>query len=166
MRFFFIAATLVSQLCSTQVSAKAVFAHFMVSNSGKYTAADWESDINAAKAAHIDAFAMNFARNEATTDIALPAAFAAADKLKFGLFFSFDYAANCTFPKESVIKYINDYAGRPSYYRYNGKPFVSTFEGPDSAADWKTIKASTGCHFVPDWSSKGAKTLFLSELAL
>ncbi|KAH7407387.1 glycosyl hydrolase family 71-domain-containing protein [Cadophora sp. MPI-SDFR-AT-0126] len=128
-----------------------------VSNSGKYTTADWENDIKAAQAAHIDAFAMNFALNEATTDIALPAAFAAADRLDFALFFSFDYAANGTFPKETVIKYINDYAGRPSYYRYKGKPFVSTFEGPDAAVDWKIIKASTDCHFVPDWSSKGAK---------
>ncbi|KAG4442833.1 hypothetical protein IFR05_001714 [Cadophora sp. M221] len=156
MKFLVVVAALVTLLCS-QVNAKAVFAHFMVSNSAKYTTADWENDINAAKAAHIDAFAMNFALNERTTDIALPAAFAAADRLGFSLFFSFDYAANGSFPPTTVIKYINDYASRPSYYRYNGRPFVSTFEGPDAAADWKNIKASTGCHFVPDWSSKGAK---------
>lgn len=34
---------------------------------------------------------------------------------------------------------------------------MSTFEGPANADDWSSIKQSTGCFFVPDWSSLGAK---------
>lgn len=39
----------------------------------------------------------------------------------------------------------------------NGEPLASTFEGPENAADWVTIRTQTGCFFVPDWSSAGAK---------
>jgi hypothetical protein len=34
---------------------------------------------------------------------------------------------------------------------------VSTFEGPAGAEDWINIKKETGCYFVPDWASLGAK---------
>ncbi|KAH1500885.1 hypothetical protein KXX06_001443, partial [Aspergillus fumigatus] len=49
------------------------------------------------------------------------------------------------------------YGSNGAYFQYNGKPFVSTFEGPNNAEDWVTIKAQTGCFFIPDWSSVGAK---------
>ncbi|QRD84998.1 putative alpha-1,3-glucanase [Aspergillus flavus] len=52
---------------------------------------------------------------------------------------------------------INNYGGKASYYHYEGKPLVSTFEGPANSDDWLIIKQSTGCFFVPDWSSLGAK---------
>lgn len=84
-------------------------------------------------------------------------AFRAAEGLGFKLFFSFDYAGNGPFQKSDVISYINKYAASSAYYRHNGKPFVSTFEGPLNAADWETIKSTTDCFFVPDWSSEGAK---------
>jgi hypothetical protein len=34
-------------------------------------------------------------------------------------------------------------------------------EGPGSGADWIDIKTSTGCFFMPDWSSLGAKDAML-----
>lgn len=37
-----------------------------------------------------------------------------------------------------------------------GKPFVSTFEGPEWADNWNTVREQTGGIFlVPDWSSIG-----------
>lgn len=39
----------------------------------------------------------------------------------------------------------------------DGKPLVSTFEGPASAPDWVGIKAETNCRFIPSYSSLGAK---------
>ena len=56
-----------------------------------------------------------------------------------------------------VINMINNYGGKASYYHYEGKPLVSTFEGPANSDDWLVIKQSTRCFFVPDWSSLGAK---------
>lgn len=87
----------------------------------------------------------------------LAAAFAAASGTGFQLFFSFDYAGNGPWPKQTVIDYINQYSGNGAYFHYNGQPFVSTFEGPGNADDWTDIKAQTGCFFMPDWSSRGAK---------
>ncbi|KAK0623538.1 hypothetical protein B0T14DRAFT_182955 [Immersiella caudata] len=45
---------------------------------------------------------------------------------------------------------------KPAYYRFNGKPLLSTFEGSESAEEWHDIKARTKGFFVPGWSSRGA----------
>ncbi|KAF4269299.1 hypothetical protein CNMCM8812_001541 [Aspergillus fumigatus] len=137
--------------------AKAVFAHFMVTNSENYTLSDWESDMKLAKDAHIDAFAMNMAWKDSTNDHSLEMAFNAANSVGFKLFFSFDYAGNGPWSQDTVIRMIQQYGSNGAYFQYNGKPFVSTFEGPNNAEDWVTIKAQTGCFFIPDWSSVGAK---------
>jgi hypothetical protein len=56
-----------------------------------------------------------------------------------------------------IIQILNKYGGSSAHYKYNGKAFVSTFEGPEAAEDWVTIKQAINCFFVPDWSSLGAK---------
>lgn len=110
-----------------------------------------------AQDAHIDAFAMNMAYGDPTNQEALRVAFSAADSVGFKLFFSFDYAGNGDWPKADVIKLINQYRVHASYFSYRGKALVSTFEGPGRAQDWSIIKDSTGCFFIPSWSSLGAK---------
>ncbi|EDO64915.1 carbohydrate-binding module family 24 protein [Neurospora crassa] len=140
----------------TQVTAKAVFAHFMVGNTENYTTSDWQEDMLLAKKAHIDAFALNMAHGDPVNEQSLPAAFSAAASVGMQLFFSFDYAGNGFWPKETVIKYITTYASSSAYYHHHGKPFVSTFEGPEHATDWIDIKSQTSCFFMPDWSSLGA----------
>ncbi|KAJ1324132.1 Glycosyl hydrolase family 71 [Microdochium nivale] len=148
--------TFVSLGCS-QVTAFAVFAHFMVGNTLNYGYADWEADIVAAQQAGIDAFALNIAKDE-QANIEIEQAFQVAVARKFRLFFSFDYAGLGDWDKAKVKNLINTYKGSPAYYIHeNGKPLVSTFEGPGAAADWRDIKSATGCFFVPDWSSLGAK---------
>lgn len=110
-----------------------------------------------AKDAHIDAFAMNMAWKDSTNDHSLEMAFNAANSVGFKLFFSFDYAGNGPWSQDTVIRMIQQYGSNGAYFQYNEKPFVSTFEGPNNAEDWVTIKAQTGCFFIPDWSSVGAK---------
>jgi hypothetical protein len=56
-----------------------------------------------------------------------------------------------------VLSVLNAYIHSPAYYAFNGKPFVSTFEGTENATDWIRIKNETNAYFVPDWSSVGAK---------
>ncbi|OGM50849.1 hypothetical protein ABOM_000547, partial [Aspergillus bombycis] len=140
-----------------QAYARAVFAHFMVGNTERYEVSDWKHDITLAQEAHIDAFALNMAHNEATNERSVRNAFQAAESLGFQLFFSFDYAGNGPWPQSEVIAMLQKYSSSSAHYRYQGKPFVSTFEGPGNAEDWIAIKAATGCFFVPDWSSLGAK---------
>lgn len=94
MRFFRALAT--ACLASSHVSAKAVFAHFMMGNTIQYTASDFLGEIQAARAAGIDGFAINMARDEATSAYArLQMIFTAARAAPpFKLFFSFDFAGN------------------------------------------------------------------------
>ncbi|KAK4170859.1 glycosyl hydrolase family 71-domain-containing protein [Triangularia setosa] len=131
------------------VLGKAVFAHFMVSNAANYTVENWEYDIQLAKDAHIDAFALNMAYNEGTDSVSIAR--------NFKLFFSFDYAGRGPWPRAAVMSTILNYKDRSAHFRYNGQPFASTFEGPEQAQDWIDIKKVTGCFFVPDRSSVGAK---------
>lgn len=110
-----------------------------------------------AQDARIDAFMLNFAYDENTTAPGLENAFAAAAATGFKLAFSFDYAGNGLWPKKDVLDLLKQYANHPNYFKRGSQPLVSTFEGPESAEDWKEIKSSIGCFFIPDWSSLGAK---------
>jgi hypothetical protein len=155
-------------------SPKGVFAHFMVrklpsilfqllyltsrikvGNCKDWSVGKWETEILLAKSAHIDTFALNIAYNEGIM-LALSRAFDVAENAGFKLFFSFDYAGHGAWPKDDVINILLQYQTRWAYYQYNG-PFVSTFEGLGNAEDWFEIKAVTGCFFMPDWSSVGAR---------
>ncbi|KAL3428483.1 mutanase [Phlyctema vagabunda] len=150
----------VSRLSASLVATKGprmVFAHFMVGNVKSWGQADWSKDIRLAQDAHIDAFALNIASGEANNEDSLRNAFAAAESLGFKLAFSLDYAGGGPWAKNTVIDMIKRYGASPSYYHYNGQPFVSTFEGPGSSDDWHEIKSATGCFFIPSWSSLGAK---------
>jgi hypothetical protein len=118
---------------------------------------DWKTEIILAKQAGIDAFALNMASNDTTNEVALPLAFNAANDLAFKLLFSFDYAGNGPWAKAVVIDMINEYGAKDSYYKHGSKALASTFEGPGNTADWVDIKAETGCFFIPDWSSIGAR---------
>lgn len=141
---------------AVQTQAKAVFAHFIIGNSASSTPADWNEDINKAKAAGIDGFALNIAPGVSYTNTQLTNAYQAANAIGgFSLFLSFDYLATGPWASGDVVNTINTYAGNPSQHRYNNKPLVSTFEGTNNIGDWPSIKAATGCFFVPDWTSLG-----------
>lgn len=128
-----------------------------VSNAANFSLDDWANDIDAAITAHIDAFALNVAYGDETTDGSLSNAFTVANEKGFKLFFSFDYpGGTMPWPASSVTAYLEEYGPNGAYYLYNGQPFVSTFEGPANSADWIDIKAETNCFFMPDWSSLGA----------
>lgn len=127
-------------------------------NTADYTDATWQTDIRLAQEAHIDAFALNMAHGESMNEASLESAFKAASSAGFKLFFSFDYAGQGPWPKDTVIDYLMKYAYRAEYFKNSdGKPLVSTFEGPANAEDWIDIKRQTSIFFIPDWSSEGAQ---------
>ncbi|KAK4097654.1 glycoside hydrolase family 18 protein [Parathielavia hyrcaniae] len=152
------AALLAAVLGACGAQAKAVFAHFMVGNTASFDVARWTDNINLAKQAHIDAFALNIAYGWEDNEKQLSNAFAAAAPAGFKLFFSFDYAGGTgPWPLDKVRTLIRTYGKHAAHYQYNGLPLVSTFEGPDQADDWHTINSGdTSCFFIPDWSSLGA----------
>ncbi|MCJ1224641.1 hypothetical protein MMC12_001286 [Toensbergia leucococca] len=138
--------------------AKAVFAHMIIGNTAGSTPDDWADDIEKAKDAGIDGFALNIAPGDSYTGTSLTNAYNAADSAgNFSLFLSFDYLSQGAWPAANVITTINTYASHSSQFHYNGKPLVSTFEGTSNVNDWPGIKSATGCTFIPDWSSLGAQ---------
>ncbi|KGO39835.1 Esterase, SGNH hydrolase-type [Penicillium expansum] len=68
-----------ASLIIRQANAKAVFAHFMVTNSENYTLSNWNSDMTMTKDAHIDAFALNMAWKDGTNEASVKMAFTAAN---------------------------------------------------------------------------------------
>ncbi|KAF8536100.1 glycoside hydrolase [Trichophaea hybrida] len=72
------------------------------------------------------------------------------------MFISFDMACCGTWTVEKVAAWINTYKNFSAQLKIDGKPFVSTFEGPEFAASWKDVEALTGeLYLVPTWTSLG-----------
>lgn len=116
---------------------------------------DWITDIVKAKAAGIDAFALNIASQTPYTITQLDNAYNAAEQQAFKMFLSFDYAAQGPWNAATVVSTINTYAVKPAQFKVFNKALVSTFEGPGNAADWTSIRSQTNIFFLPDWSSVG-----------
>ncbi|KAK4153536.1 glycoside hydrolase [Chaetomidium leptoderma] len=165
MQLLIAALTAVALVLMPVHAAKEVFAHMIVGNLPEFTLSDWEDDIRLAQASKIDAFVLNIAAKDPSNDKSLDLAFEAANALNFSLFFSFDYLAQGPWPQANVTALLQKFTPNPAYFKHQdnnnnnagrSRPLVSTFEGPDSAADWPSIKAATDAFFVPDWSSKTA----------
>ncbi|KAK3366756.1 glycoside hydrolase family 71 protein [Lasiosphaeria ovina] len=142
-------------------AAKEVFAHVITGNTGGLSQQDWETDMKLAKSLSIDGFVFNVGFGDTKNEATLTTAFKAANAQKFTGFLSLDYLGGPleqkAWPKADAQALIQKFAGDPAYFKVDGKPFVSTFEGPANAPDWPDIKKSTNCFFVPDWSSLDAK---------
>ncbi|CZS94451.1 related to mutanase [Rhynchosporium agropyri] len=166
MRFLFQLSAVATGLFSQGVSAqKSVFAHVVVGNTAAHTQATWVQDITLARNTGLDAFVLNIAYPDSNIPGQVAKAFAAAEAegSGFKLFFAFDYlGGGQRWPStgsNSVVSYLNQYKNSPAYFRYQGLPFVSTFEGVDDINAWAPngpIRSAVGgLYFVPDWSSLG-----------
>lgn len=61
-----------------------------------------------------------------------------------------------TWSLSQVVDLINRYKHSSAQMMVEGKPFVSTFEGPGWADYWPEVREQTGDIFlIPDWSSLG-----------
>ena len=162
MLLFFILATVLAAGAKL-VMAQSVFAHVIVGNNDAYTVADWQSDISLAASKGIDAFVLNIATPLSGTAGSQSAfAFEAAKNLgaSFKLFFSFDYeGGEGPWSTNDILTLLRQYGHDGSYFQYEGRPFVSTFEGPGNSdvSQWAEIRRALpgGIYFVPDWSSQG-----------
>ncbi|PNY26291.1 Glucan endo-1,3-alpha-glucosidase [Tolypocladium capitatum] len=117
-------------------------------------------DVQNAKAAGFDAFALN--THTITDQWALDALgylFQAADQNSFSLFMSFDTSWGLIHPAD-IPAFLATYSTHSSYYKVNGKPFVSTFWGGKSYSNsqWdsdfrQTLSSRYGIvpFFVPDF---------------
>ncbi|KAI1333626.1 glycoside hydrolase family 71 protein [Xylariaceae sp. FL0016] len=151
-KFFLLLALLASKVV---MANREVFAHYMVGLTYGQSAGQWQQDISDAQSAGIDGFALNIGSSDSYNDAQLPLAFEAAASRGFSLFLSFDMAAS-SWTVDQVVNYINTYKSYGSQFKVNGVPVVSTFEGPNWADNWASVRSSTGGIFLmPSWTSLG-----------
>ncbi|KAH8899905.1 glycoside hydrolase [Thozetella sp. PMI_491] len=139
------------------MSQRKVFAHYMVGLTDGQSLQQWLNEINQAKRVGIDGFALNIGPSDSWTATQLHQAYQAAEQAGgFVLFISFDMAAG-NWSVQQVVDLVNTYKNSGAQMKVDGKPFVSTFEGPGWADNWNAVRGQTGGIFlVPDWSSLGA----------
>ncbi|KAK0110183.1 hypothetical protein ONS95_002834 [Cadophora gregata] len=165
MRFLLQGCAIFGFLFPTVLAQRYVFAHMIVGNTAAHTQATWAADITLARNTGIDAFVLNMGYPDPNIYGQVANAFAAAEAAGSGfkLFFSFDYLGGGTrWPStgaRSVVSYLNQYKNSPAYFRFNGLPMASTFEGTSDIDAWAyggVIRNNVGgIYFVPDWSSLG-----------
>ncbi|KAH8602718.1 putative glucan endo-1,3-alpha-glucosidase agn1 [Bisporella sp. PMI_857] len=164
MSFFILFLALLNLYISASiVEAKAVFAHIVVGNTASHTVDLWTTDISLAKSFGIDAFVLNIAYPDGNIPIQVANAFAAAEAADYKLWFAFDYlGGGQPWPATgdlSVAGYLNKYKDSSAYYKVDGAPLASTFEGINNIGDWAPggiIRSAVGSiFFVPDWTSLG-----------
>lgn len=109
-----------------------VFAHHMVGNTYPYTQSNWATDIQLAKAASIDGFALNIGSDwwqPFRVNDAYAAAEAAGD---FTMFLSLDMTSlSCSSYTDGIAlaSLVKAHAYSPAQAMWNGKVLISTFSG-------------------------------------
>ncbi|KAF3906783.1 hypothetical protein AA313_de0207282 [Arthrobotrys entomopaga] len=134
-----------------QVTNRLVFAHFMigiVSNRG--SPADFDDDMQRAKALGIDAFALNIGVDP-YTDTQLNLAYQSAANNGMKVFISFDFNWYHTNQAVDVANKIKQYMNLPAQLYVDNKVFVSSFAG--DGLDVATLRANVGkdIFFAPNF---------------
>ena len=105
------------------------------------SASDYDSDMSAAKAAGIDAFALNIGIDP-FTDEQLGYAYDSASKNGMSVFISFDFNWWKTSQASKVGAKIAQYASKDAQLKIDGKVFVSSFSG--DGLDLGTVSSAAG----------------------
>src|SRR5688500_14746434 len=96
--------------------------------SNRQSAADYDTDMKAAKAAGIDAFALNIGTDTYTHD-QLTYAYESAASNSMSVFISFDFAHFKVDQISEVAALINEFGDKPGQLKIGNKIFVSSFIG-------------------------------------
>ncbi|KAF7561643.1 hypothetical protein G7046_g2503 [Stylonectria norvegica] len=136
--------------------SRQVFAHYMVGLTDGQALDQWTKDVNDAKNVGIDGFALNIGPDDDWTLTQLHQAYAAAEAAGFTLFISFDMNPPYVWDPQQVTDLINTFKSSSAQVKVDGKPMVSTFEGPTWSDNWAGVRSSTGgIYLVPAWTSLG-----------
>ncbi|KAL8769467.1 MAG: hypothetical protein Q9209_004528 [Squamulea sp. 1 TL-2023] len=147
-------------------STPLVFAHYMLIMQPKN--GDYTEDINLAKDAGIDAFAVNYGGwNVDWTQHAaqLGKFYETAEQLGFHLFLSFDTTS--VRDTNMIIDLVNTYASSPAQLKVDGKLMLSSFQTDPPAWNWQTDilnKLNAPGLLLPGTLSDDAAALFSDEI--
>jgi hypothetical protein len=118
--------------------------------SNRQNASDYDDDMKRAKAAGIDAFALNIG-TDAYTDTQLAYAYQSAADNDMKVFISFDFNWWSASQGSEVGAKVAKYANLPAQLMVDGKVFVSSFTG--DGVDISAIRSAAGCNvfFAPNF---------------
>jgi glucan endo-1,3-alpha-glucosidase len=142
MRFSFLLSVVIAAAKWIQaVSARTVFAHFMMDNAYAYTLDQWSKDIAAAQQIGIDGFALNWHAPDCSPDMQWTVAridnvFKVAQQKGFKLMYSFDMShsvCNTFWNQTFMQQMIDKHAGNSATFRWNNNILVSTYGGDQVA---------------------------------
>jgi len=124
----------------------------------RQTSNEYDADFNIAKAASIDAFALNIGPDVSNTQ--LEYAYDSAARIGMKVFISFDFNDGLfsTGDAKAVGDRIKAFKDKPAQLIVDGKPFVSTFVG--QGLNVAAVKAAAGSDlfFVPNWPANSDQT--------
>ncbi|KAF5984809.1 putative mutanase (glucan endo-1,3-alpha-glucosidase) [Fusarium bulbicola] len=139
-------------------SDRLVFAHFMVGIVGnRQSSTDYDDDMKRAKAAGIDAFALNIGTDD-YTDAQLDYAYDSANRNGMKVFISFDFHFWSTGDAAAVGQKVKKYADRPGQLRIDNRVFVSSFAGDNLDANAVRSASGSNIFFVPNFTPWGGST--------
>ncbi|EHK20485.1 glycoside hydrolase family 71 protein [Trichoderma virens Gv29-8] len=128
-----------------------VFCHFMIGIVGdRGSSADYDDDMQRAKAAGIDAFALNIGV-DGYTDQQLGYAYDSADRNGMKVFISFDFNWWSPGNAVGVGQKIAQYANRPAQLYVDNRPFASSFAGDGLDVNALRSAAGSNVYFVPNF---------------
>ncbi|KAJ6634661.1 Glucan endo-1,3-alpha-glucosidase agn1 [Pseudolycoriella hygida] len=120
----------------------------------------FDGQIKHAAAAGINGFALNVGIDTWQPDRVAQFLAAAQNNGDFKLFISFDMSS-LTFDN-AVLGRFHFAASHPNYFRYNGRPFFSTFAGEFQDQFWVNWKSASGLnpYFCPSWPNYPTENFF------
>lgn len=140
-----------SPLAGRQSTDRMVFCHFMMGIVGSRSSADdYDADMINAKAAGIDAFALNIGTDDFTSD-QLGYAYDSAAKNGMKVFISFDFNWFSTDDAATVGSMIQTYGSKDAQLLVDDRIFASSFAG--DGLDVAAMKSAAGSdvYFVPNF---------------
>ncbi|KAF5332372.1 hypothetical protein D9758_016956 [Tetrapyrgos nigripes] len=146
------ASVILSRASDASGSGKLVFCHFMIGIvSDRSSSYAYDADMTRAKAAGIDAFALNIG-TDGYTDQQLQYAYDSAARNNMKVFLSFDfnwYSLYGSIPQ--IAGLINKYSSYPSQLRVDNKIFVSSFVGDGVDVNAIRRSVSSPLYFAPNF---------------
>ncbi|KAH7084417.1 alpha-1,3-glucanase-like protein [Paraphoma chrysanthemicola] len=135
-----------------QSTDRYVFAHFMMGIVGnRANSAAYDAEFELAKAAGIDAFALNMGPDVSNTQLGY--AYESAARVGIKVFISFDFNVDLWAVSDStgVASRIKAFKDHPGQLKIDNKPFVSTFAGPGLNVAAVEAAAESDIFFLPNW---------------
>lgn len=120
---------------------------------GRTSSAEYDDDMQQAKAAGIDAFALNIGTDGFTSN-QLGFAYTSADNNGMSVFLSFDFSLYSTSNISGIAQTIADYSQNPAQLTVDSKVFVSSFQGDGLDLDAVQTASGSQLFWAPNFQYK------------